>query len=191
VVLLTVSLVLPGRQAETYNPTAISNWLHIGLVRHLPSSRPAGQGWDHISTYPRLNITIAIIVLHIFPPPASEYLTPIAPSIGLLYPSVHPNSSQTLVTTVQIPSALTMADEASGQHHKRQSADQSISPSCHEVRTTKRQERDRSWRPKSAEVDATLVEAINTRKRQKRNQGRSPKSAESIKDSVSSGGHAN
>jgi hypothetical protein len=75
-----------------------------------------------------------------------------------------------------------MADEASDQHHKRhcadKSADQSVSSSCQEVRTRKRQERDRSLSPKSAEIYEALVGEMNSRKGQKRNRGGSPKSAE-------------
>ena len=77
-----------------------------------------------------------------------------------------------------VPSTLAMAEEAGCRHRKRQSTDQSISSWCQEVCTRKRQERDRGWSPKSLEVYATLIEAVNRRKKQKRNQGRSPKSTE-------------
>ena len=102
------------------------------------------------------------------------YKTP--PERGHLSRTGHIEGSYMPVDTV--PSTLAMAEEAGCRHRKRQSTDQSISSWCQEVCTRKRQERDRGWSPKSLEVYATLIEAVNRRKKQKRNQGRSPKSTE-------------
>ncbi|KFX96303.1 hypothetical protein O988_05384 [Pseudogymnoascus sp. VKM F-3808] len=72
------------------------------------------------------------------------------------------------------PSALAMADEASNQRRKRcladESADQSPTSWCQEVRTRNRPEGDHRMSPKKvAAIVETLVEALNKRKRQKLN----------------------
>ncbi|KFX89068.1 hypothetical protein O988_08769, partial [Pseudogymnoascus sp. VKM F-3808] len=81
------------------------------------------------------------------------------------------------------PSALAMANEASNQRHKRcladESADQSPTSWCQEVRTRNRPERDQRMSPKKvAEIVETLVEALNRRKRQRLNKVGSSRSSE-------------
>ncbi|KFY18801.1 hypothetical protein V491_04698, partial [Pseudogymnoascus sp. VKM F-3775] len=81
------------------------------------------------------------------------------------------------------PSALAMADEASNQRRKRcladESADQSPTSLCQEVRTRNRPERDQRMSPKKvAEIVETLVEALNKRKRQRLNKVGSSRSPE-------------
>jgi len=81
------------------------------------------------------------------------------------------------------PSTLAMADEASNQRRKRcladESADQSPTSWCQEVRTRNRPEGDHRMSPKKvAEIVETLVEALNRRKRQRLNKVGSSRSLE-------------